>query len=302
MAQENCTLKLSDGRTLGYADLGSRTGKPVIIQHGMACSRLDGLYYHSLGLELGARIIGIDRPGMGISTAQPDRTLYDSAKDVERLTDHLGLDSYSVIGISGGGPSTLACARYLPPEKLKAVAMVVALGPPDIGMKGARLLNRIGYPYGHLYCPAFVHRWFWRRDAIGRVELSDDERWEMLLESTKGMKLPEKDRLALENTEYYRIGLRATREGFAQGYEGSLLDGKLCCRPFTFQVDEIPESLPVRLWYGKQDVLVPPNHGVQLAKRLGSRAELRLLDETHVSLTQDWRKEILEDLLKAMAE
>lgn len=300
MAQENCTLKLSDGRTLGYAEFGSPSGKPVIIQHGMACSRIDGLYYHGVGLQLGARIIGIDRPGMGLSTAQPNRTLHDSAKDVEQLTDHLGLQSYSVMGISGGGPSTLACARYLPPTKLKAVAMVVALGPPDIGMRGARLINRLGYPYGHLYCPEFLHRWFWRRDAIGRVELSDDERWKMLLDSTKGMDLPEKDRLALKNTEYYRIGLRSTREGFAQGYGGCLLDGKLCCRPFTFKVEDIPKHLPVRLWYGSQDVFVPANHGVQLAKRLGSRAELKVLDETHVSLTQNWRKEILEDLLKAM--
>lgn len=300
MSNENLTLNLSDGRKLGYAEFGSPSGKPVIIQHGMACSRLDGLYYHSLGLQLGARVIGVDRPGMGLSTAQPNRTLYDSAKDVEQLTDHLGLTSYSVMGISGGGPSTLACARYLPPTKLKAIAMVVALGPPDIGMQGAQFVNRLGYPYGHLYTPAFLHRWFWRRDAIGRIELSDDERWSMLLKSTEKIKLPEKDRLVLKDTAFYRVALRSTRQGFAQGYEGVLLDGKLCCRPFTFKVEDIPANLPVRLWYAKQDVNVPANHGVQLAKRLGSRAELKVLDETHGSLTHSWRKEILEDLLKAM--
>ena len=98
MADETSqTLTLADGRKLGYAEFGSATGKAVIIQHGMACSRLDGAYFHTIGLRLGARVIGVDRPGMGLSTPHPTRTLYDSAKDVEQLTDHLGLNSYSVM-------------------------------------------------------------------------------------------------------------------------------------------------------------------------------------------------------------
>ena len=51
-------------------------------------------------------------------------------------------------------------------------------------------------------------------------------------------------------------------------------------------------------WYGKQDIFVPANHGVQLAKRLGSRAHLRIEDEVHASLTWAYRKEISADLIK----
>ena len=179
--------------------------------------------------------------------------------------------------------------------------MVVALGPPDIGMKGAQLMNRLGYPYGFLYCPSFLNRWFWRRDPIGRVELSDDERLKMLLDGAEKAKasMPEKDRLALKNLDFYRTALKTTRQGFAQGYDGVLLDGKMCCRPFTFKVEDIPRNLPVHLWYGKQDANVPANHGVQLSKRIGN-AELHVVDETHVSLMQNRREEIIENLLKAM--
>ena len=104
----------------------------------------------------------------------------------------------------------------------------------------------------------------------------------------------------MSDRDFHRLSLRSTREAFAQGYDGVLLDGKLCCLDFGFKVEDIRPDLPVQLWYGKQDVFVPPNHGVQLAKRLGSRAHLRLEDETHASLTVNWKKEILESLIKAM--
>jgi pimeloyl-ACP methyl ester carboxylesterase len=180
--------------------------------------------------------------------------------------------------------------------------MVVALGPPDIGMSGARLINRIGFPYGFRYCPAFLNRWFWQRDAYGRVDLSDEERLEMLLQQVEKSKstMPEKELAVMSDRNFHRLALKSTRGGFAQGYDGVLLDAKLCCFDFGFKVEDIRPDLPVHLWYGKQDVFVPPNHGVQLAKRLGSRAHLRLEDETHVSLTITRKKEILENLIKAM--
>jgi pimeloyl-ACP methyl ester carboxylesterase len=180
--------------------------------------------------------------------------------------------------------------------------MVVALGPPDIGMSGARLINRIGFPYGFCYCPSFLNRWFWQRDAVGRVDLSDDERLEMVLREVEKSKstMSEKELAVMSDHGFHRLWLRSTREAFAQGFDGVLLDGKLCCLDFGFKVEDIRPNLPVHLWYGKQDIFVPPNHGVQLAKRLGSRADLRLEDETHASLTVNWKKEILEILIKAM--
>lgn len=91
------TLTLPDGRRLGYAQYGSRTGRPVLFMHGLAGSRLDGAFFHELGQQLNARIIGVDRPGMGWSTPHPTRTLLDLVKDVEHLTEHLKLEEYGVM-------------------------------------------------------------------------------------------------------------------------------------------------------------------------------------------------------------
>jgi hypothetical protein len=91
------TLLLPDGRKLGYAQYGSQTGRAVLFMHGHPGSRLEGAHLHDLGLKLGARIIVADRPGMGLSSAQPGRTLLDHPKDLEHLADHLKLESYGVL-------------------------------------------------------------------------------------------------------------------------------------------------------------------------------------------------------------
>lgn len=91
------TFTLPDGRQLGYAEFGSRTGKPIILLHGLACSRLDGAYFHDIACQLDVRIIGVDRPGMGESSPHPNRTLLGFARDVDDLTNHLQLSAYCVM-------------------------------------------------------------------------------------------------------------------------------------------------------------------------------------------------------------
>jgi pimeloyl-ACP methyl ester carboxylesterase len=68
---------------------------------------------------------------------------------------------------------------------------------------------------------------------------------------------------------------------------------------FRFRIEDIRPELPVQLWYGKLDTFVPPNHGVQIAARLGGRAYLRIEDETHGSIVVNRMREILEHLLSS---
>lgn len=91
------TLTLPDGRNLGYAQYGSLTGRPIFYLHGFPGSRLEAAGFDELGLELGARFIAVDRPGIGWSSPHPGRTLLDHPKDLEHLAKHLELDHYSVL-------------------------------------------------------------------------------------------------------------------------------------------------------------------------------------------------------------
>ena len=91
------TLTLAGGRKIGYAEYGSPNGQPVFSFHGWPGSRLCGAHSDETAKKLNARIISLERPGIGLSSPQPKRTLLDHAKDVEALADHLGLEEYRVI-------------------------------------------------------------------------------------------------------------------------------------------------------------------------------------------------------------
>ena len=128
----NQTLRLPDGRTLGYAETGSRGGMPLLIIHGSPGSRLDSLYSNAFDLgDLNVHVAALDRPGMGLSDFQPRRTFMDLSKDVCALADHLGWMRFALIGVSGGGPYAAACALALP-DRLTRVGLVSSVAPLDV--------------------------------------------------------------------------------------------------------------------------------------------------------------------------
>jgi pimeloyl-ACP methyl ester carboxylesterase len=87
-------IRLSDGRKLGFAEFGDPMGKPVFYFHGFPGSR-------------------------------------PQAKgDVLELANALGIDRFSILGVSGGGPCAAACACRIP-QFLKAVGIVCGMGPVD---------------------------------------------------------------------------------------------------------------------------------------------------------------------------
>ncbi|CAO2656608.1 Nn.00g054110.m01.CDS01 [Neocucurbitaria sp. VM-36] len=295
------TITLPDGRKLGYAQYGSLTGKAILYLHGLPGSRIEAATYHDMGLKLGARIIATDRPGIGWSSPHPGRKLLDFPKDLECLAKHLELDDYSVMGVSGGGPYALACAAALPHDKLKCVSLVCGLGPPDIGMKGANWWHWIGFTFGWRYGPAFLLRWGLQRDPTGRIDLGDEQRLQLFLSPSRLRAMTnKKDLEVMTDEDFLRLILRSTRESYAQGFEGVCQDGKVMCMDFGFRLEDIRKDLPVQLWYGAQDTFVPPNHGVQISARLGGRADLRVEDETHASISTNLKKDVLEDIIKNM--
>jgi len=128
----NQTIKLADGRKLGYDEFGSQDGRPVFYFHGTPSSRLEWQLFGSdaLAKALRLRLIVPDRPGMGLSSFAAGRRISDWPADVASLADHLGMQRFAVLGYSGGGPYAVACALALP-ERLTRVGVVSGAGPFD---------------------------------------------------------------------------------------------------------------------------------------------------------------------------
>lgn len=107
-------FKLSDGRSLGYAEYGAEDGRPIFFFHGSQSSRFERHPDDSIAVRNNARVIVVDRPGHGLSDFQPGRTILDGPADIVELADGLGLDRFGVMGMSAGGPYALACGLLIP--------------------------------------------------------------------------------------------------------------------------------------------------------------------------------------------
>src|SRR4051812_48659276 len=94
------TMQLRDGRTLAYSGFGAETGSTILYFNGTMGSRLEARIFDGEARRLGLRVIGLDRPGHGLSSAQPDRTFASWVEDVRELADSLGLERFGVMGLS----------------------------------------------------------------------------------------------------------------------------------------------------------------------------------------------------------
>lgn len=290
------SITLPDQRTLSFAHYGASNGYPVFYFHGHPGSRLESVVVHEDAAELGARIISIDRPGIGYSTPQPGRTASNHAADVAYLATELGLKEYKILAVSGGGPFALACARHHSPTNLRAVALLAGMAYlPGVGYRGMRMGNKFLF---HITksMPGFT-RWLAGFLASRQLSLSDgqliDISQKQLNSSLK--RIPPKDRATLGDGDFLRLMLPSTREHFRQGLNGLMDEFRTHHKELEFRLEDI--DVPISLWYGEQDINVPSLIGEELAKRLGVTSKLTILDETHISLLMNQKRRILEDLL-----
>ena len=258
------TLKLSDGRRLGFAEYGRPGGEPAFYFHGHPGSRLEPLFAGDAPEQAGLRLIALDRPGYGLSDFQEKRTLAGWAKDVREVADQLGFATFSVIGSSGGGPYALACAHELP-ERVTKAAVISGVGPYEApgATAGMRRTNRIGFQLGARVPPlARLLMWSMARQVRKQPgQVVDAIAAAMSPSDAEIVRRPEvRDVLAAD-----------LREGFRQGSKGPARDVVLLGRRWGFRLEEI--KVPVFLWQGEADTLVPPAMGRHMAAAIpGCRA------------------------------
>ncbi len=116
------TIEVPDGRTVGFATYGSPHGVPVIWCHGGPGSRLDPVHWDVEAAEANLLVVGIDRPGYGVSTPLPGRSIAGWVPDALAVADELDIDKFVAIGVSTGGAYALALAALVPDRVLGVVA------------------------------------------------------------------------------------------------------------------------------------------------------------------------------------
>ena len=130
-------VTLAGGRQLAYQAMGDPGHFPVLVLHGTPGSSRQLAALGQPAREHGLTVIAPDRAGYGGSAYDPARTIGSSARDLGELIEHLGLNGCAVVGLSGGGPTALACGVLLA-DRVSAVATVGGVAPlvPRAGRRG----------------------------------------------------------------------------------------------------------------------------------------------------------------------
>ena len=262
-------MTLPDGRTLAYTDIGALDGPVAFYFHGAPGSRLELVALDEAFAAVGVRVITADRPGYGGSTPLPGRTTADWADDVAALADHLGVERFAVMGLSSGGPYTVACASLLGD---RVTGAVVAAGNTDMSWPEAS----DGYLQSELDIMAMddedaaVAWCIERYGADGSRFFGGD------------MDLGPIDNAWLANDTNLTSLMATMTEAFVQGVVGYAHDITVQGRPWTF--DPATITAPTIVVHGADDRLVPLSHSEHTASLIPG-AELRVVPECgHLSL------------------
>ena len=278
------TIKLKDGRTLGYAEYGAPDGKPVFYFHGFPSCRLDWLLSDSddSAVELNARIIAVDRPGYGLSDFKRGRKILDWPDDVIELADALQVDRFAVLGISGGGPYAAVCAFKIP-ERLTATAIVCGMGPAEApGVKE-------GISWFYPGKPSLIRRLMLMLTSMGIRKQPDK------FVSRSKETVPEPDRLLLDQPELAKAYIDTIGESLRSGIGGANQEAALYTRPWRFRLQDI--TTEVHMWHGELDLNVPISVARHVADAIPKCHATFLKDEAHISLPHKYIREILSILV-----
>ncbi|MBK9125522.1 MAG: alpha/beta fold hydrolase [Chloroflexi bacterium] len=245
---------LREGRRLGYAEYGTPNGRPLLFFHATPGSHVQLASLDTHARRVGLRIIVPERPGYGRSDPLPGYALLDVACDAVELAESLGIDRFGTAGVSGGGPYALAVAAQSP-DRVTCVGLISSIGPTTDGEPFDRAALETSYR------PVAERA---RRDPEGLVD-------ELIAGAA------ERDRPAL--TQSRDMIIASFYEAYRQGVIGIVDDMAAHRRPWGFDLPQI--AMPVYLWHGDADPLVPISVAYHLAALLPACAPIYLEDQTH---------------------
>jgi pimeloyl-ACP methyl ester carboxylesterase len=282
-------MELPDGRELAWLEAGRPRGRPVFAFHGTPGSRRQVSFDEKAITASGVRMIAPDRPGYGLSSFHPGRSLLDWATDVSALADHLKLESFAVVGVSGGGPHALACARMLP-ERVTAAGIASGVGPMgdpefDVGMVG---LNR-GLMFLAQQSPVVLRPVFWFQEFYMR-------RWPEAALRAATKRFPAPDVEIFGRPDVRAAFFDDMRRASATAAQAATQDFVLFVSDWGFRLRDV--SVPCHLWHGDADRNVPIGHGRFMAGRIPGAVLHECPGEGHL-LAVNHLEEVLRTVVAA---
>jgi pimeloyl-ACP methyl ester carboxylesterase len=291
MPADQRVLTTPDGRSVELLTAGPPDGLPLLFHNGTPGGLVAFPPMIAAAADRGLRTVMYARPGYGQSAAQPGRRVADTVADAVSVLDELGADQFVTVGWSGGGPHALACAALLPGRCLAAASLagvapgqaagldwLAGMGPENIEEFGAA-------EQGEAALTAYLEP---EAEELRQVTA------EQVADALGGL-VSAADR-AVVTAEFAGYLAGAFRAAVSTGIAGWRDDDFAFVTDWGFPVAQAGQ-IPVAVWQGTEDRMVPYSHGAWLAEHIpGARAHL-LTGEGHLTLAVHGFGAVLDDLL-----
>lgn len=278
-------------RSLEYLLAGDPDGFPFVMQHGTPAAAVPFPTLEKIAHDRGLRLVLTSRAGYGESSRAPGRSVADVAGDIVAVLDDLGAEQFVTLGWSGGGPHSLACAALLP-DRCRAAATGAGQAPwlPDgdldfLAGMGPENVEEFGLArQGEDALRPYLER---ESQGMGAGTV------ESLLEALGGLLSPV-DAQALTE-EFAEWLISSSQRALRHGVGGWLDDDLAFAKGWGFDLASI--VVPVAIWQGAHDQMVPIAHGRWLAEHVpGAQVHLES-EHGHLSMLRRLDL-IIDDLLE----
>lgn len=243
------SITLKSGAKLSFSEFGDSSSTHVVLYcHGFPGSGEEVGVAHKSALENHIRIVAPTRPGVGYSDYELERTILDWPKLVEELLTTLGIQEFSLLGISGGTPYALACIPVFG-ARIQRCLIVSGMGPPTAVDLSAQMSMMSRLPlwcaynlpklseamitllsFGAKFSPrglVFAYQFF----------MSKDDR-----------RMLRRSKIAENMLENFKLALH-------QGTHGIRHDFRLMTKDWGYRLEDL--DFPITIYHGEDDNLVP---------------------------------------------
>lgn len=273
----NRKIELAAGHTLGYTECGEPDGSPVFCFDGWPSSRLSVWQYDEQMIEAGIRLIGVDRPGLGLSSYNSSFTMLDWPDQIEQLANSLNIERFAVLGISAGTPYALSCA-YKMGKRISGCALLSAISPSSL----SSLLFKISaFPF--IFKPYITY-------LLSSLKREEAQLRERLKLARTG---PEKARPDLTDVYKRMRTIAHVKEALRPGMEGALYEIKLIGKNWGFPLEDIKLE-NIHLWHGERDRETSAVKAQKMARAIPHCRAKLFPAESHSSLITGTINEIIE--------
>lgn len=243
------SFKFQDGKEMSYTDLGSEFKRVIVIHHGLATSPIDEDEWNKFCDYKEVRIILPNRSGHDGSSYFDEISYIKLAKRFDELLNSIGVNKFSVMGISAGAPHTYANA-IVSGERAHRVYIYSGLG----ALYDEEVLSGYGEYYDEikeLYEFARTHS----QENIGEFYLRKYSQ--------------------SYGDEYLR---RLIKERYvAMGY-----DIKLQASPWGFEVSNVTQPITIR--HSKADTEVPYEAALRTANLIKNVKFISVQNDPHFTV------------------